>query len=141
MYLELVSEGGTIPFSLNFPDSYALIAKNDPVEISCIFLSCHWYRYIYILFLTTQSPTSTYLANCFSFAHTCTYPEKFVLPTHFSVKSWSFFTFTAKMLTMLCCFSLAFFVVPSSRLDSNLAYYIIFLFLQKASDKYSCIIP
>lgn len=39
--MELVSEGGTIPFSLNFADSYDLIAKDDAVTISCIFLSCH----------------------------------------------------------------------------------------------------
>lgn len=41
LYLELVSEGGTIPFSLNFANSYDLIAKDNAMTISCIFLSCH----------------------------------------------------------------------------------------------------
>lgn len=38
MHLELVSEGGTIPFLPNFVDSYSLVAEDDVVIISFIFL-------------------------------------------------------------------------------------------------------
>lgn len=36
--MELVREEGTIPFTPNVVDSYGLIAEDDAVIISCIFL-------------------------------------------------------------------------------------------------------
>lgn len=93
-------------------------------------------------FLTSQPPTSKSLANCFSYAHTRTHPSNLLLPTRFSVKSWSFsFILIAKKLSMLGYVTLTFFYCTFLLSGLHNAYYFIILFLQKASDKYSCISP
>lgn len=58
VYLELVSEGGTIPFSPNFIDIYGLIAEDDVVIISHIIIILFTFK----SYLTIQPPTRKFLA-------------------------------------------------------------------------------